>query len=231
MPVVFNNGPTMIKRSLKSILPTASLIAGLALLPAAALAHPHVFVTVEATVGFENGAITGIHHVWTFDEFYSAMAVEGLDTNKDGKFSRDELAELAKVNLEGLKEFQYFTFATLAGKELKLADPKPDSAWLVHAKDVLSLHFHVPLATPVLPEAKGFAFSIYDQSYFIALELASKDDAVKLGDGAPKSCKLTVGIPKQEGADAKKLSDAFAQQLGGGAATSGPGKTISVNCT
>ena len=222
--------PTRHIASLRAVLAAAVLAAVMLHAPVPAAAHPHVFVTVEATVLFNNGAISGIKHVWTFDEFYSAMAVEGLDTNKDGKYSRDELAELAKVNLEGLKEFQYFTFPTLAGKELKLADPKPDSAWLEHTKDVLSLHFHVPLATPVLADAKGFAFSIYDQSYFIALELAKKPDAVKLGDGAPKSCKLSIGTPKQEGADAKKLGDVFAEQLGA-AAGYGLAKTMSVSCS
>lgn len=200
------------------------------LVPATLSAHPHVFVTVEATVLFENGAISGIKHVWTFDEFYTAMAVEGLDTNKDGTFSRDELAELAKVNVEGLREFDYFTFATLSGQPLKLGVPKEGSYWLEHAKDVLSLHFVVPLATPVLSDAKGFQVSIYDQTYFIALELAKKADAVKLGEGAPKSCKIKVGISGEDTGDAKKLSDAFSSQLGG-ASSGGLTKTISVDCT
>ena len=30
--------------------------------------------------------IIGIRHAWTFDEFYTAMAVEGLDANKDGVY-------------------------------------------------------------------------------------------------------------------------------------------------
>ena len=49
-------------------------------------------------------------HKWMFDEFYTAMAIEGLDKNKDGVYDREELAELAKVNIEGLKDFAYFTF-------------------------------------------------------------------------------------------------------------------------
>ena len=80
-----------------------------------AQAHPHVWVTVESTLLYERGSFTGLHHKWTFDEFYSAMAVEGLDTNKDGKYDREELAELAKVNVTSLKDFGYFTFPTLAG--------------------------------------------------------------------------------------------------------------------
>jgi ABC-type uncharacterized transport system substrate-binding protein len=35
--------------------------------------------------------IVGIRHAWTFDEFYSAMAVQGLDTNGDGVYSAEEL--------------------------------------------------------------------------------------------------------------------------------------------
>ena len=76
---------------------------------APAQAHPHVWVTVETTLLSEGGAFVGLRHKWTFDEFYTAMAIEGLDKNKDGKYDREELAELAKVNIESLKDFAYFT--------------------------------------------------------------------------------------------------------------------------
>src|SRR5262245_66491040 len=79
----------------------------LACLPARA--HPHMWVTVEATVLYENGAFTGIRHKWTFDEYYTATAIEGLDKNKDGKYDRAELDEPAKVNVNALKDFDYFT--------------------------------------------------------------------------------------------------------------------------
>ena len=81
------------------LLPGLAAIAVLLGLCAPANAHPHVWVTVETTLLYERGGFTGFRHKWTFDEFYSAMAVEGLDTNNDGKYSREELAELAKVNV------------------------------------------------------------------------------------------------------------------------------------
>ncbi len=69
-------------------------------------AHPHVWATVRSEIVFgPDQKITGIRHAWTFDEFYTAMAVEGLDTDKDGTYSKEELAPLAKVNVESLKEF------------------------------------------------------------------------------------------------------------------------------
>ena len=67
-------------------------------------AHPHVWATVRSEIVFgPDQKITGIRHAWTFDEFYTAMAVEGLDTDKDGTYSKEELAPLAKVNIESLK--------------------------------------------------------------------------------------------------------------------------------
>ena len=63
----------------------------------AVVAHPHVWATVRSEIVLDpNHKITGIRHAWTFDEFYTAMAVEGLDTNKDGVYSKEELQPLAK---------------------------------------------------------------------------------------------------------------------------------------
>ena len=167
-------------------------LAALAACAGTAAAHPHSWITVETTVLYENGAFTGLQHKWSFDEFYTAMAVEGLDTNKDGKFDREELAELAKANIDGLKEFAYFTFPTLAGHELKFGEPR--DYWLEHTDNLLSLHVTLPFAQPVLADAKGLAFSIQDPTFYIAFEFA-KTDPVKFSPGAPKTCQIRIGGP------------------------------------
>jgi ABC-type uncharacterized transport system substrate-binding protein len=89
-----------------------------------AAAHPHVWVTVESVIVYERGSMTGIRHTWSFDEMYTTMAIQGLDTNNDGTYDRAELAELARVNMEGLKEFAYFTHVKLAGQALALEDAR-----------------------------------------------------------------------------------------------------------
>lgn len=204
----------------------AVLAAGLA---EPADAHPHVFITAKTTVNIEQGTIVGFDHIWTFDEFYTAMAVQDLDKNKDGKFDREELHELAKLNIEGLKEFKYFTYPTLAGQELGLVDPKDGEYWAENNNGILSMHFKVRLDKPVLGEAKDFQLGIYDPSFFIAFELDEKEP-VKLSSGAPATCKATVETPKADADAAKKLGEAFFEQLGGANFGLSTAKVIKVGC-
>ena len=55
-----------------------------------------------------DGTVTGVRHAWSFDDMFSAFATQGLDAKEKGKFTREELAPLAKVNIESLKEYRLF---------------------------------------------------------------------------------------------------------------------------
>ena len=67
-----------------------------------------------------DGSVTGMRQHWAFDDMFSAFAMQGLESKEKGKFTREELAPLAKVNIESLKEFDYFTYATADGKKVAL---------------------------------------------------------------------------------------------------------------
>ena len=185
-----------------------ALALGVVGLAGPAASHPHVWITVETTVLYDKGNFTGLRHKWTFDEFYTAMAIEGLDKNNDGVYSREELAELAKVNIDGLKEFGYFTYPVVDGMDVKIQDP--NDYWLEHKDGVLSLHFTVAFDQPIPAKAKGFAYVVQDPAFYIAF-LPAKTDPVTLGQGAPKSCNVQIGNPKTGGEDADRLAKAFAQ--------------------
>ena len=66
---------------------------------------------------------------------------------RDGKYDREELAELAKVNIDGLKEFAYFTTGVgcRPGDQVRA----PSDYWLEHRDGALSLNFTLPFAEPV----------------------------------------------------------------------------------
>jgi ABC-type uncharacterized transport system substrate-binding protein len=172
-----------------------SALAGTLLFGAApASAHPHVWVTMKSAVVYgPDGSVIGIRHAWTFDDMYSAFAVQGLEQKKKGEFSREELQSLAKVNVESLKEYDFFTYAKSGGKELTFVDPKEYHLEFDPKEAVLTLHFLLPLKTPL--KAKAVNFQVVDLTYFVDFQLAEKD-AVEL-EKAPSGCQFTIGKPKE----------------------------------
>jgi ABC-type uncharacterized transport system substrate-binding protein len=172
------------------IIPTAFAL--LTAWTAGAAAHPHVFVTSRSEIVYaEPGKVAGIRQVWAFDDMFSSFATQGLDANKDGVLTREELQPLAQTNVESLKEFDYFTFAKLGGKKLLLKPP--EDYWLDYTNNILTLHFFLPLMAPQAQGSKPFTIEIYDPSYFVAFELAEKDPAVVRG---AQGCAVNIGRPK-----------------------------------
>jgi ABC-type uncharacterized transport system substrate-binding protein len=190
----------MIRRIFVLALAAASL--ALASIPASA--HPHVWVTVKSELVYApDGAVTSVRHIWTFDDMFSIFATQGLEAKKKGEFSREELDPLAKVNVESLKEYDFFTYANADGKKVEFNEPAAGYYLVYDPKEtVLTLHFELPLKSPV--KAKDFNLEVFDREYFVDFSFDEKDP-VKLA-GAPAQCKLTVGKPQEMGA-------ALAQQL------------------
>lgn len=172
----------------------AALLAGSLLALAAAgpaSAHPHVMVTVRTIVMLDSGgAVTELRHAWTFDEAFSAYATTGLDKNKDGKLDRAELSDLAKVNVESLNEYGYFTFVRRGKAKSGFGDVK--DYWLEHDGKALILHFTLPVSANPLA-AKDALLEVYDPSYFVAFDFA-KDDPVKV-EGGPAPCTASIKAP------------------------------------
>jgi ABC-type uncharacterized transport system substrate-binding protein len=179
-------------------------LAGLAAGNVPASAHPHVWVTVKSELVYApDGSITGVRHAWTFDDMFSVFATQGLEQKKKGEFTREELAPLAKVNVESLKEYDFFTYAKANGQKVEFNEPAAGYYLVFDPKDTaLTLHFDLPLKTPL--KAKDLSIDIFDRDFFVDFGLAEKDP-VKLV-GAPAQCKLTIGRPQEMGA-------AMAQQL------------------
>jgi ABC-type uncharacterized transport system substrate-binding protein len=155
-----NRSPQLPRRAVGALVAGCSAL----LLATGAIAHPHVWVGTKSIFVFENGALTGLRFTWLFDEMYSASAVEGLDKNNDGKLDAAELEELTKVNIDGLKEFDYFTAATATGQAVKFEAPKNYSMELLDVEEgpgpqlVAGLSSQpAPSAQPeATPPTKGF---------------------------------------------------------------------------
>jgi ABC-type uncharacterized transport system substrate-binding protein len=176
--------------------------AALALAAGAAEAHPHVWITATSELLYApDGSITGVRHAWTFDDMFSAYAVQGLEGKTKGAYSRDELAPLAQTNVESLKEYAYFTFAKADGKKERFQEPV--DYFLDYKDAVLSLHFTLPLKNPVKP--KQLVLEVFDRSFFIDFQMA-KEDPVRLV-GAPAGCQMKLERPSDGTASAQKLNE------------------------
>ncbi|MGR7995291.1 MULTISPECIES: DUF1007 family protein [unclassified Xanthobacter] len=175
--------------------------------PRSALAHPHVWVTMSTEVVYDaQGQFTGLKQAWTFDEAFSAFALQGLDKTNNGTYGDDVLKPLAEVNVTSLKEYDYFVTAKSATAKLAFKDPT--DYYLTYDNDVLTLHFTLPLVKP-LPAKGTLSIDIYDPTYFVSFGFREKDP-VTLVD-APAGCIKAVVSPERS--QTMQLSESFFSSL------------------
>jgi ABC-type uncharacterized transport system substrate-binding protein len=179
------------------------LLAGSCALGAgAARAHPHVWITAASQLLYAaDGSITGVRHAWTFDDMFSTYALQGIPIKTKGVYSREELAPLAQTNVESLKEFGFFTFARADGKKEKFEEPV--DYFLEYKDAALTLHFTLPLKTPV--KSRELALEVFDPAFFIDFKFEDKNP-IKLV-GAPAACQVKFQRPGDGTANAQKLGE------------------------
>jgi ABC-type uncharacterized transport system substrate-binding protein len=190
----------MLYRFVFLIIGTACLFAG----AQPADAHPHVWVTMtEELLYAPDGSVTGVRHAWTFDDMFSTFATQGIAQKTKGEFTREELGPLAKVNVESLKDYAYFTYARVDGKRHKDAFLDPVDYYLDYdpKETVLTLHFTLPFKTPV--KAKALEVDVYDPEFFIDFGFADKDPVRLVA--APAQCTASIEKPHDENFSASVL--------------------------
>lgn len=157
-----------------------------------AAAHPHVLVDGRAEVIFDaQRNITAVRNIWKFDEAYSSFATLGLDADGDGALSQIELQPLAKVNVESLQEFAYFTFLKIGEETLTFQNPT--HYILSFDGRQLELDFILPLARSA-PVTGRATLEVFDPEYFVAFSFP--DPAPLKLVNAPGGCTATFQAPQ-----------------------------------
>lgn len=166
-----------------------------------AVAHPHIWINAKADLLFDrNNSLAAIRHQWGFDEAFAAYATVGLDKNRDGNYSRRELAKLARVYVESIADFYYFTF-------VQMGDTEPDyqpvtDYWLEYENGQLTFFYTLPLQEPLEPHSKqGFSemtITIFDPMYFANVEFAAESPVTLVGPREFMSaCNAEVARPRE----------------------------------
>ena len=181
------------------------LALGFALLATPVAAHPHIFIDAKATIVLDDsGAVTEVRNEWSFDEAFSAWSVEGLDTNNDGVVSREEQQELANQDMDGLAQYQFYTFAGEQGAADNLLFERGANPTRDFVDGHTILRFGVKLAEPYRIK-RGLELAINDPEFYVAITFAGPE-AITL-ENAPEGC--SVGL--QPGFD---LTPELQEQLG-----------------
>jgi ABC-type uncharacterized transport system substrate-binding protein len=188
----------------------AGALAALLLAASPALAHPHVWVTTKAELVYApDGRISAVRHAWTFDEGYSAFAIQGLEKGPDGAIKPDQLKELAKTNTESLADNEYFTIMKANGAPQSFAPPRDPIAVVENGQ--ITLRFELPLKSPAL-SGKALVLEVRDPTFFVDFRLG-EGDAVTL-KGAPTGCVASLTRAKpMPSVDPQNLSESFFKSL------------------
>lgn len=186
----------------------------LAFLSAPALAHPHVWVVARMQVMFDaQGRVAALRQDWTFDDMYSAYQTQNAGKN-GAPATKEDLAGLAKLQIEQLAEFHYFTVAKADGTRQGFGAPT-DVSLEENAEKLVTLSFTLPLKAPV-KAGKAFVAQVFDPSYFVEFQF-DKKDGVTLA-GAPKGCSgRVVEPPPLIAEDMKRKDESFFTGLAPGA--------------
>ncbi|MFM2279800.1 MAG: hypothetical protein RLZZ444_2031 [Pseudomonadota bacterium] len=173
---------------LRILLATVSV---LALLPAVALAHPHVFADARLEiVASSNGTIEELHNIWRFDEVFSSSVLMDFDKNTNLKLDPPELEEIGKTVLASLEEFSYYTTLTVDGKNIAVS--KPDVINVDYKDGQLLMFFAIKPAAS-MPLKGKLTFGVYDPTLYASIDFPNDSDVVLMGDF--KACKSAVVRP------------------------------------
>ena len=150
-----------------------------------AIAHPHVFITADATFLFAGGKITALRVEWLFDDVFSDTVIQEHDANHDGHFDKKEIADIEAHAFSAVKDFHYFTYLWIAGKMIEPIHVRDFSAR--QANGLVTYSFVVPLPAPVDPRAAKLQAELYDETYFVQVDL-DKPRPVRF-EGAAHGCR------------------------------------------
>lgn len=180
-----------------------------------ALAHPHVWIDMRTDMVMGPDRTLGaVSITWTFDEFYTAFAVQDFKKRADGTYNQDDLDALLNINLENLKEWNYFTEIKQAGQDLPLGTPKPVSASYDAKLGQLTIAFSLPLVAPVTPtKAAPVTLQIFDPTYYISIEYV-KDAPLRLTGETENGCAYEATTPDVESIWTSLPESAFANPEG-----------------
>lgn len=138
-----------------------------------ALAHPHALVEASLVVVFDDKGLAGFQQHWVIDEMTSFTVLDIIQENGDGRLSKKEIAEIERVSMGSLKDFNYFTSILNQGQPVVPDTVTNFTASLDNGK--LVYDFFLPCPVIASADEKEVKAAIYDESFFTYVAYANED--------------------------------------------------------
>ena len=138
-------------------------------------AHPHTFIEVFPTLHVEDKKITNIHFKWVLDEMSSTILIMELDSDGDGKISKNENDFIEKEYFSMFEDYGYYTFIKVDSKLISTPKPKNFKATIENNRICYSFDIEKEF------NIQNTIFDFADTSYYVAMVL--KEEFLTL-DGA-----------------------------------------------
>ncbi len=158
-------------------------------------AHPHYWISLKADMILdEQGRLSKIRQQWAFDVYFSMMTVKDV-VNEHGD-KQTGLRKIADQIIDNLSKFHYFSTLTVDGAEVIL--PQPSSYQLNEntqlEQPILELEILFDMASPVIIQDKNVVWSVFDPTYYIAMNYSTAANVSIQGDNADQ-CELQLDLP------------------------------------
>lgn len=148
-------------------------------------AHPHNWIALNSRFVLDDQAqLISIEQRWEFDVFYSMMTLADV-LNEYGS-EEAGLPVFASRMIENLASYNYFSVLRLDSQVIQLSSPQR-YALVSRQRDqqqVLELQMRFDLEKPLSIEARTLVFSVYDPTYYIAMNHANEHNIVIEGGNA-----------------------------------------------
>ena len=164
-------------------------------------------------VGDAAGKLASVRNIWRMDDLFSSSVVVDFDKNANGVLDDDELQAIGDTVKESIAEWDFYTFVTVAGKQVKMLPPESIRA-LFQDNKVL-LFFEMKAGEPVDLKTQKLTVSSFDETFFVAF-VFEDENSFQLVD-TPASCKKEMIVPDE---------DEAAQQWMASIAGLGPDETV-----
>ncbi len=165
-----------------------------ALLPSAAVGHPHEWIDLRVSMQFDaERRLIAMEQSWLFDPFFSAYVLEELTANRPNRRRLQEQADtLGPQMVTNLSAHNFLNKWTYDGKPV---DHLTASFVSAHVKrKQMELILRIELPQPLDLSQGTFEYRVFDPTYYI--EMLHADRHRPGLKGAPWGCRATIHEPE-----------------------------------